>query len=274
MDFEQALGIVRLLINSGVERETAIANPAIPPEYRERIRERLEHEDNVIFEPPKILSASAERGEWLYQLDRSTWYYWPTLRQFLLGSRTWSTPSVRSLDETTDRILGQLSIPSTEQFDIRGLVVGYVQSGKTANYTALIAKAADVGYRLIIVLSGIDNGLRRQTHIRLNKELVGYSHNPPDAVPLPPMGRQWHQFTNEEIGGDFRRGFANHAALQGTQPVLLVIKKMVLCFDDSMNGSMRLRMMFEGHFRYLLSMMRPIRQVLTHAVRISWRMIF
>jgi hypothetical protein len=225
MDFEQALGIVRLMINSGIEREAAIGNPAIPHEYGQRIRERLEHEDNIILEPPRMLVADADRAEWLHQLDRSIWYYWPTLRQFLLGSKNWSTPSVRSLDEATDRILGQLSIPSAEQFDIRGLVVGYVQSGKTANYTALIAKAADVGYRLVIILSGIDNGLRRQTQIRLNKELVGYPHNPAEAVPLPPMGRQWHQFTSEEIGGDFRRGFANHAALQGTQPVLLVIKK-------------------------------------------------
>lgn len=225
MDFESALGIVRLLINNGIEQEVAISNPAIPPEYQQRIRERLEQEENIILEPPRMLVASADRGEWLHQLDRSTWYYWPTLRQFLLGTRNWSTPSVRSLDEATDRILGQLSPPSAEQFDIRGLVVGYVQSGKTANYTALIAKAADVGYRLVIVLSGIDNGLRRQTQIRLNKELVGYPNNPADAVPLPPVGSRWLQFTNEEIGGDFRPGFANHAALQGTQPVLLVIKK-------------------------------------------------
>ncbi len=225
MDFEQALGIVRLMINGGLEREAAISNPAIPAEHRQRIREKLEHEENIILEPPRMLVANADREEWLHQLDRSTWYYWPALRQFLLGTKNWATPVVRSLDEATDRILGQLSVPSDEQFDIRGLVVGYVQSGKTANYTALIAKAADVGYRLVIVLSGMDKGLRRQTQIRLNKELVGYPNNPPDAVSLPPVGRRWHQFTAEDINGDFQPGFANHAALQGTQPVLLVVKK-------------------------------------------------
>jgi hypothetical protein len=129
------------------------------------------------------------------------------------------------LDEITDRVLGQFAPPVTEQFDIRGLVLGFVQSGKTANYTALAAKAADVGYRLVVVLSGVDNGLRRQTQIRLKGELVGYNDNRAGAVRLPTLGRQWHEFTLEELNGDFQPGYANHAALQGSQPVLLVVKK-------------------------------------------------
>jgi len=225
MNFETALGIVRLFISGGANRDEAINNPGIPLEFRERIREILEREDNIVLEPARILVTGDQRDEWLRQLDRSDWYYWPTLRAYLLGTRNWAAASVRSLDETTDRILGQMSAPSAEQFDIRGLVVGYVQSGKTANFTALIAKAADVGYRLIIVLSGIDNGLRRQTQIRLGKELVGYPDNRNNAVPLPPMGRQWHQFTTDEVDGDFRPGNVNYGALQGTQPVLLVVKK-------------------------------------------------
>lgn len=225
MNLETSLGIARLIISGGGNRDDAINNPAIPYEYREQIREILEREDNIVLEPARILVSGEQRDEWLRQLDRSDWYYWPTLRTYLLGSKNWSAASVRSLDEATDRILGQMLPPNTEQFDIRGLVVGYVQSGKTANFTSLIAKAADIGYRLIIVLSGIDNGLRRQTQIRLNKELTGYSDNRRNAVPLPPMGRQWHQFTTEDANGDFRPGNANYGALQGTQPVLLVVKK-------------------------------------------------
>lgn len=131
---------------------------------------------------------------------------------------------LRSLT-VTDCTLGQLAPPSTEQFDIRGLVLRHVQSGKTANFTSLIAKSADIGYRLIVVLSGIDNGLRRRTQIRLKRELVGYTDNSAGAVHLPPLGRQWHEFTREELNGDFQPGFANHAALQDSQPVLLVVKK-------------------------------------------------
>ncbi len=225
MEFEQALGIVRLLISGGITNEEAIGNPAIPEHYRKQIQEILEREENIILEPARMLVADTQKYDWLRQLDRSTWHYWPTLRTYLLGTKNWTIASIRSLDEVTDRILGQFVDPNTEQFDIRGLVVGYVQSGKTANFTALIAKAADVGYRLVIVLSGTDNGLRRQTQIRLNRELVGYTNNPVGAIPLPPTGKQWHQFTTEEFDGDFHPGFANYAALQGTEPVLLVVKK-------------------------------------------------
>jgi hypothetical protein len=225
MNFDAALNLVRLLIAQGIPRDQAISNPAIPEEHRTRIQETLERDDNIILEPARMLVAAARRDEWLRQRDRSEWYYWPRLREYLLAVKGWHTPAVRSLDEITDRILGQLSPPEVEQFDVRGLVLGYVQSGKTASYTALIAKAADVGYRLIIVLSGIDNGLRRQTQIRLKRELVGYADNRPGAVHLPPWGQHWHEFTQEHLEGDFRPGFANHAALQLSQPVLLVVKK-------------------------------------------------
>ena len=224
MNFEAAVGIVRMLIDQGISRDDAINNQAIPEELRAQIRERLEREEIIILEPARMIVAE-RREDWLRNMDRSIWYYWPTLRQHLLRMSEWPAPVVRSLDEATDRILGQLAHPATEQFDIRGLVLGYVQSGKTANYTTLIAKAADVGYRLFIVLSGIDNGLRLQTQSRLKRELVGYDDRRPNAVPMPPIGRQWHEFTRDELDGDFRPGYANSAALQGSQPVLLVIKK-------------------------------------------------
>ncbi|MCF6153749.1 MAG: endonuclease [Candidatus Brocadia sp.] len=225
MTLEEALGIVRLMIDRGVSCEVAIENPAIPEEFRQQIRETLAQEENITLEPARMLVAAPRRDEWLRYIDRSDWYYWPALREYLLGVKGWSIADVRSLDEVTDRTLGQLAPPSTEQFDIRGLVLGHVQSGKTSNFTALIAKSADVGYRLVIVLSGIDNGLRRQTQIRLKRELVGYTDNRSGTVHLPPLGRQWHEFTREDLSGDFQPGFANHAALQGSQPVLLVVKK-------------------------------------------------
>lgn len=75
------------------------------------------------------------------------------------------------------RILGKTIPVKRQEFQCRGLVVGYVQSGKTANYTALAARASDVGYRLIIVLSGIHDSLREQTQNRLNNELVRIGDN-------------------------------------------------------------------------------------------------
>src|SRR5204863_5898451 len=98
------------------------------------------------------------------EIDRQTWVYWPRLRDYFIGVRELSDATVRSVDDVTDRVLGATENPSaTETFKTRGLVLGYVQSGKTTNYSALIAKAADVGFKLFIVLSGVHDLLRLQT---------------------------------------------------------------------------------------------------------------
>ncbi|MGP6220989.1 Z1 domain-containing protein [Caldiplasma sukawensis] len=224
---DQALGMVRLMLEGGISVEEAVSNPAIPIEYRQWILEQIQREENIKLEPVRVLSAGAP-SEWYHVVDRGGWYYWPTLRTFLLG-HGWSEAAVRSLDDTTDRIMERIPPPDQDNFDVRGLVLGYVQSGKTSNYTGLIAKAADCGYRLFIVLSGIDKGLRLQTQIRLNRELMGYRYpgylGDLDQVPVPPVGKQWVSFTTEEPDGDFDSGHVNQAVLQGYGPILMVIKK-------------------------------------------------
>jgi hypothetical protein len=222
---EQALKTARFLLDVGHAKAEVLTNQLISLELREWVKERLEEEGNRTFERARVISSADEPTDWLAIVDRSSWYYWPTLRSYLLGVKGWPKDTVSSLDDASDRILRELKPPSTKEFDIRGLVLGYVQSGKTANFTALIAKAADAGYRLVVVFSGIDNGLRRQTQIRLNRELTGYPSNPPDAVRMPPVGKRWHQFTTDDLQGDFQPGRVNHGALQGSQPVLLVVKK-------------------------------------------------
>lgn len=225
MNYSEALGLARYLISTGMSIDDVISNPAIPSELRDGIKQVLEEERTIIFQPARMIIDGENHIEWLTQEDRSQWHYWPALRQYLLTTKGLSNPSVQSLDKETDRILERLASPHTlGVFDKRGLVLGYVQSGKTSNYTALIAKAADSGYRLIIVLAGMDNGLRLQTHRRLKRELVGIPGSR-RSVPVPPVGSQWHEFTLDNLDGDFQPGYANSAALQGSQPVLLVIKK-------------------------------------------------
>ena len=70
--------------------------------------------------------------------------------------------------------------PKEKEFRKHGLVVGYVQSGKTANYTGLIAKAIDCGYKNIIIFSGIHNNLRDQTQRRIESDLDNYSLESPE----------------------------------------------------------------------------------------------
>ena len=100
-------------------------------------------------------------------------FYWHRFQQ-LLTNKGWPPQVVTRLDSVTDELLDLLGNPKQqEHFKQRGLVVGDVQSGKTATYTALTCKAGDAGYRLIILLTGTLENLRRQTQERLDEGFVG-----------------------------------------------------------------------------------------------------
>lgn len=85
--------------------------------------------------------------------------------------------SERVLDEikaSSEKIISKLGDPKSDRpFYIKGLVVGSVQSGKTGNFNAVINRAIDCGYSLIIVLSGIMEDLRSQTQLRIEEEVIG-----------------------------------------------------------------------------------------------------
>ena len=118
-------------------------------------------------------------------------FYWDQYKKHLLEGKAWRPDAVASLDEDTRKVVERISDPTrTAVFSARGLVVGYVQSGKTANFTGVIAKAIDAGYRLVIVLAGTLDILREQTQRRLDMELVGkenilqdWDENDPDLEP-------------------------------------------------------------------------------------------
>ena len=103
-------------------------------------------------------------------------FYWQHYADYL-AARGWDENAIAALDLNTTRIVERLSDPEREEaYQAKGLVVGYVQSGKTANFTGVVAKAVDAGYRLIIVLTGTTDLLRGQTQRRVDKELAGYEN--------------------------------------------------------------------------------------------------
>jgi len=100
-------------------------------------------------------------------------FYWPRLKNYLPRKIPYYEPRLR-LDELTDEILDHLMDPTKPgHWRRRGMVMGEVQSGKTANYAALICKAADMGFKAIILLAGVTNRLRRQTQERVDLEFIG-----------------------------------------------------------------------------------------------------
>jgi hypothetical protein len=141
---------------------------------------------------------------------------------------------INDLDDFTDKILDKCINPKQEgSWDRRGMVVGHVQSGKTSNYVGLINKAMDSGYKLIIVIAGTMNSLRRQTQERIDEGFVGKnsSDNQDEkiiGVGDYPIDSEIYSLTSSSIrnGGDFDQRIASLKGIPiGRSPVVLVIKK-------------------------------------------------
>lgn len=105
------------------------------------------------------------------------WAYWQRYRAHLEHDEDFSNNVLLELEQSTDKVLGFLGDPEqlTGVWDRRGLVVGLVQSGKTAHYVGVINKAVDAGYKFIVVLTGFTENLRKQTQARIEDGILGYS---------------------------------------------------------------------------------------------------
>lgn len=101
-------------------------------------------------------------------------FFWERYKKYLEEEKKWNPRVTANLGKISDEILDLCGDPEEPYFSVRGLVLGDVQSGKTANYMAICNKAADVGYRIIIVLAGMQENLRKQTQERLDAEFAGH----------------------------------------------------------------------------------------------------
>ncbi len=96
---------------------------------------------------------------------------WMTYKQSL-EEKHWSKKSISNIENQAHYVLTKLQTDNKSKTACKGLVVGDVQSGKTANMTALIAQAADNGFNFFIILSGIIDSLRQQTSERIYGDLA------------------------------------------------------------------------------------------------------
>ncbi len=155
-----------------------------------------------------------------------------------LRSQNWHPTVINTLlNDDGSKILGLLQDPTSEgAWNRRGLVIGHVQSGKTANYMGVIAKAADAGYKFIIVIAGIHNNLRKQTQERIDEGFIGRSSDPSNRMNIGVGLNEGypHPATLTNINDDFNE---NTAARMGWQlndfskPIILIIKKNVHTLD-------------------------------------------
>ena len=186
--------------------------------------------------------------EWYEELDSHE--YWRTYKSLLEDPERRNFPEcvVNSIDQSTQRIINYLADPMDLTAEPKyGLVVGHVQSGKTANYSGLIARAADTGYKLVIVLTGGTSDLRNQTQKRLSKEVTGtISDDCGNHVIGSEYAREWNEVTkitslegyppNARIRdeGDVSGHLSdkNDSFFENEKPILIVMKKIGPSFDS------------------------------------------
>jgi len=201
--------------------------------------------DLVQLERGMLIQDNNPRIHTIWEPEVKKRFYWRKQREFIMNlyeeknGKKESSRIINSIDFETDVILKNLENPVRYDFDSRGLVVGYVQSGKTANFTALIAKAADAGYRFIIVLAGIHDELRQQTQIRIDRELTGHNNLNLEGNFIAwndfEESRRWFNLTSagwlegKETGEFSGKGINKFSDifLSKDRPVLAIIKKNV-----------------------------------------------
>lgn len=144
------------------------------------LNEELCEEVNIIVEDGEqhTIFDNKDHIEWYKQKkaeDAINFRFWPRYKKYLNHIKGWATSTVENLDKTTDGIIELFEDPTVKNraFDRRGLVVGYVQSGKTTSFMGVINKAIDSGYKIIIVLAGMHENLRQQTQERIDEEVLG-----------------------------------------------------------------------------------------------------
>ena len=166
-------------------------------------------------------------------------YFWNRYKKYLEEVKHWNPRVTANLGKVSDEILDLCGNPAEEKFLVKGLVLGDVQSGKTANYTAICNKAVDTGYRIIIILAGMQENLRQQTQERIDGELTGrkseYYLDPKaeQGIKNTPVGvgrygskKKIGAFTS--VTKDFDIGIlkSNNLGVENVNiPVVLVVKK-------------------------------------------------
>ena len=175
--------------------------------------------------------------EWVSKRDNITWTYSDAYMKFLRDNG-WHKNFVLDQNHVCNKILGHMQDPTSEgSWDRRGLVIGHVQSGKTANYIGAIAKAADAGYKFIIVIAGVHNNLRKQTQERIDEGFIGRSSDPKNRVNIgvgDTKGFEDKEYpcpvTLTTIYNDFNKKTADQSGWKlndFSKPIIVVIKKNV-----------------------------------------------
>jgi hypothetical protein len=232
-------------INTTVEnafKARSILGLDVSESEKEAVRKEILSNNKILLGLGAVL-VQKRHAKWFAQRkDTLEMKYWERFEQYMLQDRGMPTNVVNSMDKVSDEIVDLLGDPTrgdqaSEQR--RGLIIGDVQSGKTINYSGIICKAVDAGFRTVILLTGTTNDLRQQTQIRIDEAFVGVDSNlmNEEANKLTPIGvgkfnadPSLRPIAFTTAAKDFNKNAAKQLSMtlsqgQGERPMLFVIKK-------------------------------------------------
>lgn len=212
-------------------------NPQSLPDYSrilQRIVDRYEEEVGINTYEPYVLAQDRKSKYWLFQMKPNIPHSFFDRYKLYLSQEGFPQKAILNIESTCETILAYCANPSLIGVvdKKKGLVVGDVQSGKTANYLGLINMAFDYGYRIVVLLAGATNSLRLQTQKRTDSgvigaksdsigntiEYIGVGFGPQDHFAIP--------FTNQT--NDFKKFIQknlNATISDFKKPIVLVVKK-------------------------------------------------
>jgi hypothetical protein len=213
-----------------------------------KIFSRIEYNYKITHsEGHVIFNEYEETRDWYTNAEIKDNFFWNRYRQYLVNKTKLDPTSINLLDEVTlPNIMNCLGDPKENgepKKPRRGLIIGDVQSGKTATYTGLICKAADAGYKLVILLAGITESLRQQTQERIDEGIVGKSGRiinnqfVQQRVGVGLDGQESRAFSITSISKDFTSDLDKILFSLSSQNslVLFVIKKNVSVLEKLLN---------------------------------------
>lgn len=230
---------IESLVERSVEEILEFEEYDLPlDEIKKLAKGKLEQQLDIDIGIPSVTLDRSKPELWLSKAKGSgeiTWKHWELYEDYLLTKqKPFPEKTVTSIDQATDNILDRIGNPKLAgPWSRRGLVIGSVQMGKTGNFIGLISKAADVGYKFIVVLAGLHNILREQTQQRIEEGFIGLEtcgNNAQMSVGKVGVGLKRPEgeprpiyLTTRDL--DFNKIVSGIGLQLGEQPVVVVVKK-------------------------------------------------
>lgn len=229
---------IKSILDSDIRELILPQSERLNEDQYEELRKDLEAHFSITVNSGLLLTDNNKDRDnyWWTSKERqnSENYYWNRYRKY--SEQRLPIKVVKTLETDVDVVMDNIENPKVQSFSRYGMVVGHVQSGKTGNYSGLICKAVDSGYKFIVVIAGGLNNLRNQTQERINEYFVGTD----GTKDLEIKRLSAHDNSKQPISlttaiEDFNARDANKQTINFDNmsgPMILVIKKNVTTFKN------------------------------------------